>query len=214
MMPRKGADRREPGLRPILSPQGGERVTIGMKYVNMADINVSPAAGTGEPDKGGAPAREITFELIELFFFAYRDFVSDPDHVLERFQFGRAHHRVLHFVSRNPGIRVADLLDVLRITKQSLARVLRELVDEGFIAQSTGRSDRRQRLLTVTDKGRTLAQELARLQTDRFSRALSASGFTREEAARFLFAIIDPDGREAVTRLIRSADSRFSREKG
>ena len=72
---------------------------------------------------------EPIWDLIELLFFAYRDFVSDPDHVLEKFGFGRAHHRVLHFVNRNPGMKVADLLETLRITKQSLGRVLKQLVD-------------------------------------------------------------------------------------
>ncbi|MBA3518100.1 MAG: MarR family transcriptional regulator, partial [Rhizobiales bacterium] len=89
-------------------------------------------------------------ELIELLFFAYRDFISDPDAILARSGFGRAHHRVLHFVDRNPGLTVADLLDILKITKQSLARVLKELVDSGFVEQRTGREDRRQRLLFAT----------------------------------------------------------------
>jgi hypothetical protein len=80
-------------------------------------------AGTGT----GVPQPEPIWDLIELLFFAYRDFVSDPDHVLEKFGFGRAHHRVLHFVNRNPGLKVANLLETLRITKQSLGRVLREL---------------------------------------------------------------------------------------
>ena len=77
-------------------------------------------------------------DLIELLFFAYRDFISDPDAILAKSNFGRAHHRVLHFVDRNPGLTVADLLDILKITKQSLARVLKELVDSGFIEQRTG----------------------------------------------------------------------------
>src|SRR5262245_56039877 len=101
----------------------------------MTDIIFSRDSDVSSP-QGAAPARpaaEPTWDLIELLFFAYRDFVSDPDHVLEKFGFGRAHHRVLHFVNRNPGMKVADLLDTLRITKQSLGRVLRELVDEGYV---------------------------------------------------------------------------------
>jgi DNA-binding MarR family transcriptional regulator len=175
----------------------------------MADINVSPAvrrppgsSGTGTE----AGTYEPAYDLIELMFFAYRDFVGDPDHVLERFNFGRAHHRVLHFVFRNPEIRVADLLDILKITKQSLARVLRELVEQGFIHQKEGQLDRRQRLLTVTDKGRALALELSRLQTERFARAIASSGTSRDAAVRFLFAMIDPDERESVTRLMTQAD--------
>ena len=96
----------------------------------MTDIifshNTSTSGAAGQP---APPEGEPIWDLIELLFFAYRDFVSDPDHVLEKFGFGRAHHRVLHFVNRNPGMKVADLLDTLRITKQSLGRVLKQLVD-------------------------------------------------------------------------------------
>src|SRR6185503_21250794 len=104
-------------------------VTIKQKYVNMADIIFSRDAGlSGAPQAGAAPASgEPIWDLIELLFFAYRDFVSDPDDVLAKFSFGRAHHRVLHFVNRHPGMKVADLLEVLKITKQSLGRVLKQL---------------------------------------------------------------------------------------
>jgi len=105
------------------------------------------------------------WDVIELLFFAYRDFVGEPDDILARLQFGRAHHRVLHFVNRNPGIKVAELLDILKITKQSLGRVLKQLVDEGYILQKEGAHDRRQRLLYVTPKGEGLAVKLASLQT-------------------------------------------------
>ena len=91
-------------------------------------------------DEGG-----IDFEVIEGFFFAYRDFISDPDAILEKSGFGRAHHRVVHFVNREPGMTVADLLDTLKITKQSLARVLKQLIDSGYIRQVAGPEDRRQR---------------------------------------------------------------------
>jgi DNA-binding MarR family transcriptional regulator len=181
----------------------------------MADINVSPALRRGPPSSGtgDGAARDPAFDLIELLFFAYRDFVADPDHVLERLNFGRAHHRVLHFVNRHPGIRVADLLDILKITKQSLGRVLRELIEQGYVDQSEGRADRRQRLLTATDKGRALALELARLQTERFAKALASSGTTRDAAMRFLFAMIDADQREEVTRLIAKADRAVRRDR-
>src|SRR2546430_14723980 len=109
-------------------------------------------------------AGEPIWDLIELLFFSYRDFVDDPDHVLEKFGFGRAHHRVLHFVNRNPGIKVADLLDILKITKQSLGRVLKQLLDQGYIVQQEGANDRRQRLLFATPKGEALALKLAGLQ--------------------------------------------------
>ena len=119
------------------------------------------------------PAGDLRWDIIELLFFAYRDFVGDADHELEAFGFGRAHHRVMHFVHRYPGLKVADLLDVLRITKQSLGRVLKQLLDEGYIVQKTGNNDRRQRLLYATPKGEALVAKLAGLQTDRINRALA-----------------------------------------
>ena len=143
----------------------------------MADINFSNASP--DPDSRGAEARspaprtgDLRWDIIELLFFAYRDFVGDADHELEAFGFGRAHHRVLHFVHRYPGLKVADLLDVLRITKQSLGRVLKQLLDEGYIVQKAGNNDRRQRLLYATAKGEALVAKLAGLQTDRINRAL------------------------------------------
>lgn len=152
------------------------------------------------------------YELIELFFFAYRDFVSDPDRILGEFGFGRAHHRVLHFVARRPGLPVADLLDVLKITKQSLNRVLKELVDKGYVEGRTGLSDRRQRLLHPTEAGLALAARLARLQTRRIQRALGADGDQEggeqegEEAIRrFLFGMIDPEEHGKVRSLVGSA---------
>src|ERR1700729_516307 len=90
---------------------------------------------------------------IELFFFAYRDFVGDADRLLETYGFGRAHHRVLHFVSRQPGLTIAELLDILKITKQSLNRVLKELIAENFIDARAGAIDRRQRQLFPTKTG-------------------------------------------------------------
>src|SRR3954453_17850048 len=96
----------------------------------------------------------------DLLFFAYRDFTNAADVILEELGLGRAHHRALHFIGRNPGISVTDLLGILRITKQSLGRVLGELVERGYVAQSPGRADRRQRLLSVTDSGTMLEQHL------------------------------------------------------
>src|SRR5690242_21298829 len=114
----------------------------------MTDINIM----AGKPNSQ-AQAAEPIWDIIELLFFAYRDFVGDPDEVLSKLGFGRAHHRVLHFVNRNPGMKVADLLEVLKITKQSLGRVLKQLVDDGYVQQKEGAQDRRQRLLYVTSKG-------------------------------------------------------------
>jgi DNA-binding MarR family transcriptional regulator len=175
----------------------------------MADIifsQDSAALGSSGPEAGPAD-REPTWDLIELLFFAYRDFVSDPDHVLEKFGFGRAHHRVLHFVNRNPGMKVAELLDILKITKQSLGRVLKQLVDQGYVIQKEGANDRRQRLLYVTAKGESLAMKLAGLQTARIAHALAELGPNAHEAARrFLTTIIDPDNRDGVLRFIARAD--------
>src|ERR1700729_2768232 len=152
-------------------------------------------------------AAEPYFDLIELLFFAYRDFVGDPDEVLEKLGFGRAHHRVLHFVNRNPGMKVAELLDVLKITKQSLGRVLKQLIDEGYIVQKAGPDDRRQRLLYVSPDGAALAMKLAGLQTERISRVLDELGpGSRESARRFLAGMIDAEDRDRVLRLIAAAD--------
>lgn len=184
----------------------------------MADINVSKAAvaGTGlaERRSAGGPAVEPIWDIIELLFFAYRDFVGDPDEVLLKLGFGRAHHRVLHFVNRNPGMKVADLLEILNITKQSLGRVLKQLVDQGYVLQKEGEQDRRQRLLYVTPKGEALALRLATLQTQRINRAFSELGPNAHEAARrFLTSMIDADNRDDVLRLIGRSD-RASRTRG
>jgi DNA-binding MarR family transcriptional regulator len=153
------------------------------------------------------PAEEPVWDLIELLFFAYRDFVSDADDALAKFGFGRAHHRVVHFVTRHPGIKVADLLDILNITKQSLGRVLKQLVDQGYVLQKEGESDRRQRLLYATPKGEALAMKLANLQTERVARALSDIGpGAHEEARKFLIAMIDGRERDHVLQLITRAD--------
>ncbi len=174
----------------------------------MADLTVTPSHDRpARPSDARGGGDEPIWDIIELLFFAYRDFVSDPDHVLERFKFGRAHHRVLHFVNRNPGIKVADLLDILKITKQSLGRVLKQLVDQGYVVQQEGANDRRQRLLFVTAKGETLALKLAGLQTTRIARALAELGPGAHEAARrFLSAMIDAGDRDSVLRLIADAD--------
>src|SRR5437764_11833825 len=140
----------------------------------MADINISSPSNrsaAAEPDEGSHSAEPI-WDVIELLFFAYRDFVGDADEVLAKLSFGRAHHRVLHFVNRHPGMKVADLLEVLKITKQSLGRVLKQLVDQGYVVQREGASDRRHRLLYVTVKGEALAMKLAGLQTARIARTL------------------------------------------
>ena len=144
----------------------------------------------------------IDFMLIELLFFAYRDFTSDPDQILARYGFGRAHHRVLHFVNRMPGLTIAELLDVLKITKQSLARVLKQLIDAGHIVQVQGPKDRRQRELYPTAKGRSLALALAMPQSRRIREALQAAGLNDRRAIEtFLRSMVNPDQRGQIDRL-------------
>ena len=206
------ADRRNdrsgaPGNDPFVHTRSW--ITIKPKYVNMADLTVSRPSdrASGAADASARSTDEPIWDVIELLFFAYRDFVGDPDHVLEKFGFGRAHHRLLHFVNRNPGIKVADLLDILKITKQSLGRVLKQLLDQGYIVQREGANDRRQRLLFATPKGEALALKLAGLQTTRIAQALAEVGPGAHEAARlFLAAMIDGADREAVLRLISRTD--------
>ena len=163
------------------------------------------SADSRTADTRAPSAREgdLRWDIIELLFFAYRDFVGDADHELEAFGFGRAHHRVMHFVYRYPGLKVADLLDVLRITKQSLGRVLKQLLDEGYILQKTGNNDRRQRLLYATPKGEALVGKLANLQTKRINRALEEIGAANAEVVRrFLRAMIDRDDPDKVLETI------------
>jgi DNA-binding MarR family transcriptional regulator len=173
----------------------------------MADLTAPAAPRLKAAGDRASRQNEPIWDVIELLFFAYRDFVTEPDDVLAKFGFGRAHHRVLHFVNRNPGMKVAELLDILKITKQSLGRVLKQLVDEGYVVQKEGSSDRRQRLLYVTAKGESLAMKLAGLQTARVANALAELGPDAHEAARrFLVTLIDPDNRDGVMRFIARAD--------
>ena len=161
------------------------------------------AAGQRSPIRAALVANEgLELDLIELLFFAYRDFTSDPDQILSTDGFGRAHHRVLHFVNRMPGLTVAELLDVLKITKQSLARVLKQLIDTGHIVQMQGPKDRRQRELYPTPKGRALALALALPQSRRIRAALQETG-PEERAAigRFLKPIVNPELRAQIDRL-------------
>ncbi len=165
----------------------------------MTDVNFTNRTSLLLQDKN----QDRLFEAAELLFFAYRDFISDPDEILAEFDFGRAHHRVIHFISRNPGIRVADLLDILRITKQSLGRVLKQLIKSGFVFQKEGPRDRRQRLLYLTEKGAALAARLAAPQFTRIENALSE--ISPEGQAAFLevlYKLINPRDRDMVKRTV------------
>lgn len=154
-------------------------------------------------------------DAIELMFFAYRDFIADPDAILEAHGFGRAHHRVLHFVAGNPGISIADLLDILRVTKQSLARVLRDLIDDAYIEQRIGAKDRRKRLLYLTGKGKKLHDRLIAPQEARFQAVLDAigpQGF--EQWKKTMRLVINPQDRDNVDRLIASSRAARDAEEG
>jgi DNA-binding MarR family transcriptional regulator len=130
------------------------------------------------------PGEEQVRQGIELLFFAYRDFTAEPDAILARYGLGRAHHRVVHFVGRHPEMTVSELLGILRITKQSLSRVLGELVRQDFILQRPGSRDRRQRLLELTPKGQELEQQLSELQRARIAGAYRQAGAQAVEGFR------------------------------
>jgi len=172
-------------------------------------------------DRAGKPIRTaitsedgIDLSIIELLFFAYRDFTSDPDQILADYGFGRAHHRILHFVNRMPGLTVAELLDVLKITKQSLARVLKQLIDTGHIVQVQGPRDRRQRELYPTAKGRSLALALARPQSRRILDALQGAGDAdRATVERFLKAMVNPELRTQIDNLPGNAPGKADGER-
>ena len=132
---------------------------------------------------------------IEMLFYAYRDFTSEPDSILAKHKFGRAHHRVIYFVGRYPGMAVSDLLNILKITKQSLSRVLGQLVREEFISQRQGTRDRRQRLLELTEKGRELERQLTQNQRERIARAYREAGADAVEGFRkVMLGVMSSDG--------------------
>ena len=146
------------------------------------------------------PSDEATLRrAIELLFFAYRDFTDDADAMLVRYGFGRAHHRAIYFVGRYPGISVGELLAILKITKQSLARVLSELIREGFIDQRTDAADRRRRRLFLTPEAEALERSLTQRQSRRIAAAFAEAG---DDATRgfttVLRAIINPEDRHRV----------------
>ena len=159
--------------------------------VNKADIN-SPVLDNAD----------LPLDVMGLFFFAYRDFVGDADSLLEKQGFGRAHHRVLYFVNLKPGMPVADLLGILKITKQSLARVLRQLIDNGYIEQKMGDSDRRQRLLYATQKGRQFFETLSATQTSRIDAAIAAlPPEGKRTVLKFFVGMVEPLDRPLLDRL-------------
>ena len=149
----------------------------------MTDVNSPIPSDPQETDATYLRDEELR-QGIEMLFYAYRDFTAEPDAILADYGFGRAHHRVIYFVGRYPGMSVSDLLGILQITKQSLSRVLGQLVREEFIVQTQGTQDRRQRLLELTEKGRRLERELTENQRARFARAYRDAGAEAVEGFR------------------------------
>ena len=131
---------------------------------------------------------------IEAMFFAYRGFTADPDRILEGMDYGRAHHRALHFIHRSPGTTVSNLLTILGVTKQSLNRVLRTLIGEGLVEARVGRRDKRERHLHLTAKGQELERMLSDAQRARMRAAYRAAGPQAVAGFRqVLEAMMDPD---------------------
>lgn len=140
--------------------------------------NVKSVSGTApsSSQKGLYLRKQDLRRGIELMFFAYRDFTGEADQILSQLELGRAHHRVIYFVGRQPDMSVSDLLAILKITKQSLSRVLSHLIKTGYIQQTQGARDKRQRLLALTQKGAALETKLTDVQCRRFAAAYSARG--------------------------------------
>jgi len=160
---------------------------------------------------GEAPAQPVSDQDIrlaqDLLFFAYRDFTNAADVILEGLGLGRAHHRAMHFIGRHPRITVSELLSILRITKQSLARVLTELIDRRYVAQSPGLGDRRQRLLRLTGAGEDLERQLFARQKARLAEAFHAAGPDAQEGFRQVMrGIMDDSARAWVDLAERSND--------
>ncbi len=153
-----------------------------------------------------SPREEEIRMAQDLMFFAYRDFTNAADVILEELGLGRAHHRALHFIGRNPGITVSDLLSILRITKQSLARVLSVLMERGDVAQAPGRADRRQRLLTLTPAGAALERRLFERQKDRIAAAYHKAGGPAVDGFRRVMRAIMDDAARAYIDNTEAAD--------
>lgn len=131
---------------------------------------------------------------IEAMFFAYRGFTADPDRILENYDYGRAHHRAIHFINRRPGTTVNNLLSILGVTKQSLNRVLRSLIDDGLVESRVGRNDRRERNLYLTEQGIALEAKLSEAQRIRMRDAYRATGPDAVAGFRqVLEAMMDPE---------------------
>lgn len=144
---------------------------------------------------------------IEAMFFAYRGFTADPDRILEEKTYGRAHHRAIHFISRSPGTTVNNLLSILGVTKQSLNRVLRTLIEDGLVESRVGTKDKRERHLVLTAAGELLEQELSDAQRTRMRAAYREAGPEAVQGFRaVLEAMMDPELRRHFNRLKEAQD--------
>jgi DNA-binding MarR family transcriptional regulator len=142
---------------------------------------------------------------IELLFYAYRDFTFESDQQLKRYQLGRAHHRALYFIGRHPGQTVGHLLSIVKVTKQSISRVLKDLLEQGYVEQKSGTRDRRERRLELTEKGKKLELELTGRQAQRFARAYRDTGAESVDGFRkVLLGLLDPEDRAEVEKRLRA----------
>jgi len=145
---------------------------------------------------------------IEMMFFAYRGFTAYPDRILREHGYGRAHHRAIHFIGRKAGLTVSDLLDILGVTKQSLNRVLRELVNNGLVESRVGKKDRRQRNLHLTPEGKALERDLSNAQRQKMRKAYSAAGPEAVQGFRtVLSAMFEPDAAAQIKLLLNGGDN-------
>lgn len=178
-----------------------------MTLTQQGSMTAMPEAPDAKPMGAGRQLlflREEELRLAQdLLFFGYRDFTAGPDAILAELGMGRAHHRVLHFVGRRPGITVGELLAILGITKQSLGRVLNPLVEEGYVLQAPGRNDRRQRLLSLTEKGEAMERRLFERQREWVMRAYREAGPVAVEGfRRVMRGLMGPEARAQLDRAL------------
>jgi len=167
-----------------------------------------PAQGQTTPSQLLYLTDEQLLQGIELMFFAYRGFTSDPDRILEDYDYGRAHHRAVHFIHRRDGLTVNDLIDILGVSKQSLNRVLRQLRDDGLVVQTVGSEDRRQRHLHLTEAGKALEQQLSIAQQSRVRKAFQAAGAEAVAGFRTVLENMLDEEHETQVRLLRKEGQR------
>jgi DNA-binding MarR family transcriptional regulator len=142
-------------------------------------------------------------KIIELLFFSYREFTLGPDEILNKLSFGRAHHRIIYFVGKQKTITIKDLLTILKITKQSLSRVLNQLVKEKYIIVATG-EDKRTKNLSLTKLGIDLENQLSKIQTNNIKNIFrkfdesDINGFKK-----ILYAMIDDKNKKIFNEINR-----------